>query len=328
MKSYDLYIFNLDVTLIHTVIDTTKKLYPRFVDYSKAVETLKMLYQEDTIKPVSGVHHLLDILRKHHKFLGIYSSCHPSLVELYIRNNLSSKKEDFDFVFSTVEQQIQKPSPHIVYIMMEKYRQIFGCEIRLDKVLIVGDSIADLSIAKNASVDFAAVLTGPTIQNDFLRAGLDNKYIFSSIKEVLTPPKSHGIVAVIQNKKKEFLLVREARLDSLYIDHWSGPHGKCENEDVLEEETVVRETQEECGVIIKPLRKLYTCCADTKVNTVSFWEAALCSPENFVFNIDLYEVNKVAWVPFQDIIGGKIPLYPGTKDFFKQYMQLKEVKHE
>lgn len=358
MRSYKLYAFDLDDTLIYTFENVTKNHYHRLaerlgfphpskdairqhwgeelfaslkaifgpmVDESKAIVCLQEEYQKSPIEPISGVHHMLDIMRKHNKFIGMYSSGHPSLMELSIHNSLSCNKMTFDLVLSTIEQKIAKPSPHIVFMMMEKYRHVFGHEVELDQVLVVGDSVSDLLVARNAGVDFAAVLTGATTKNDFLCAGLGFEWIFSSIKEAMTPPLDHSVVAVIRNRKNEYLLVKEARPDNPYLGHWSGPHGRCKSKDVLEEETVVRETQEECGVAVRPLRKLYTRHADTKVSTVSFWEAELLDPEVTVFNTSRSESDAIGWFPLGDITEGKVPLYLGTEDFFDQYVQHLEV---
>jgi ADP-ribose pyrophosphatase YjhB (NUDIX family) len=252
----------------------------------------------------------------------LYSSGHPSIIDLCIHSSLACKPEDFHFIFSTVEQQIEKPSPHIVFVMMEKYRQLFGKEVGASEALVVGDSVADFLMAKNAGVDFAAVLTGPTTPDDLLFAGLDSKWIFPSVKEALVSPSNHGVVAIIQNEENEFLLIKDGDPKHEYVGYWSGPHGVCNDEDVLEEETVVRETLEECGITVKPLRKLYTQTADTKVSTVSFWEAELTNQKNVTFKLDPREVSEIDWIPYEDIVNYKVPLYPGTKDFFNKYKQI------
>lgn len=361
MRSYEMYIFDVDDTLIRTSETVIKRHYPRFaeilgvpypgedkvrrhwggdlavslekifgipLDRSETIKTLRRLHQEHPIKPIDGVHRILDILRKYDKFIGLFSCGHPSIIELSIRNSLSRNKEDFDFIFSTVEQQIVKPSPHIVFAMMERYRQVIGNEVQLEQVLVIGDSVTDFLTAKNAKVDFAAVLTGPATRDDFVDAGLDAECIFPSIKEALVPPSDHGTVAIIPNRKNEFLLIQEARPDHPYYGHWAGPHGACELEDVLEEETVVRETLEECGIAVKPIQKLYTRYADTKVSTVSFWEAELQVTGKTTFNTSSREVGAITWFALKDIVGSKIPLYPGSKDFFEQYQQRESEKHE
>jgi len=361
MKSYEMYIFDLDDTLIRTFETATKLYYPRFSeilnfsypgddvvrtnwgkdliasleeifgslkDQNRAVTILENLIQESPIQPVDGIHQMLSVLKKHGKFIGLYSSSHPSLMELCLNRSLSDTREYFDFILSTIEQQILKPSPHIIFLMIEQYRKLFHREIELSKVLVVGDSVADFEIARNAEVDFAAVLTGPTSRDDFLKAGLNENWIFTSVKEALVPPSSHGVVAVIKNESDKFLLIKESRKSHPYIGHWSGPHGICKDEDILEEETVVRETQEESGLTVKPLRKLYTRAADTKVRTVSFWETEPISGDDLRFNSCHREVGAIAWYALKDIKSGKMPLYPGTRDFFNRYEKMEDVKND
>jgi len=349
MQSYDLYIFDLDDTLISTFSSITKRQYRRFAEImglrypgediirlhwgeklssslenifgtkigeGEAVKILEQIYLEDPIKSVGGVQHILSILRKHKKFIGVYSAGHPSLIKSNIRNSLSHDDGMFDFIFSTVENNIEKPSPYIVFAMMNKFRQTRGYDLSLNRVLVVGDSISDLLTARNAGVDFAAVLTGPTTKDDFRKVRLEADRIFPSIMEALSPPHKHGIVSVIKNENGEYLFIRESRLGNPYYGHWSGPHGRCKKDDVIEEETVVRETYEECGVKVLPIKKLYTRDADTKVNTVSFWEVSLLEFELVLNNIGQNESDAMAWFTISDILNEKIPLYPGTKDFF------------
>jgi 8-oxo-dGTP pyrophosphatase MutT (NUDIX family)/phosphoglycolate phosphatase-like HAD superfamily hydrolase len=352
MKSYEIYLFDLDDTLISTFETATQKYYPKLakllgvsypghsvvqkhwggdlnislekifggpVDYEQAMINLEKLHQEQPIKSFNGVERILNVLKKHKKFIGLYSSSYPQIMDLCIKNSLPVPSGNIDLILSTVEQGIAKPSPHTIYIMMEKYRQLTGKVAKLEQVLVIGDSVDDYLTAKKAKVDFAAVLTGPTPGNDFISAGLDSSWIFPSVKDVLLPPPKHGIVAIIKDELSRILLIQEARPGHPYIGHWSGPHGACENFDILEEETVVRETMEECGLSVTPLRKIYTRSADTKVKTVSFWEAKLISDENQVCDTSSREVGDFGWFDLDDIMSGKIPLYPGTKDFFSHY---------
>ena len=360
MRSYEIYIFDIDDTLICTFETVVEKHYPRLaeilgvpypgkdnvrrhwggdlavslerifgipLDRNEAIKTLQRFQQEHPFDLIDGVHRILEILRKHDKFIGLFTSGHPSKIDLSLQDSLSRNNEDFDFIFSTDEQQIAKPSPHIIFLMMEKYCQLFGNEVQLEQVLVIGDSVADFLTAINSKVDFAAVLTGPTTRDEFLKAGLNPKQIFPSVKEALIPPSNHGVVAVIRNELGEFLFIKESRPGHPYNGYWSGPHGVCEADDILEEETVVRETKEECGVIVKPLRKLYSRPADTKTSTVSFWEAELQIAEDVIFDISSREVGEIAWVSLDDIMTRKILLYPGTEDFFQHNTQMKEVNH-
>ncbi len=359
MKSYDLYLFDLDDTLIQSFFTATSLYYPQlakilgvsypgdevvrqnwrgdlFVSLEKIfripvvrdqiIEMMRKMYIENPVKPVEGVERILTISKKHNKFIGIYSSSFPPIMDLCITNSIPCPRSTIDFIFSTMEQQIPKPSPRIVFVMLEKYRQTHGLDPQLNRVLVVGDSIDDYKISKSANVDFAAVLTGPTARNDFIRAGLDPSRIFPTVKEAITPPTDHGVVAIIKDEPNKYLLIRESRPGHQYYGHWSGPHGVCETSDVLEEETVVRETFEECGINVKPLRILYQRTADTKVHTVSFWETQWFNSERRKFNICKREVGAIEWISLEDIQRGAVPLYPGTSDFFDHYLHFKGAK--
>ena len=287
MNSYSLYIFDLDDTLFPTYKNVIKYHYPKLADKlgveypgddvvsrywgkdlikslqgifkvvpNNVIDILLELHSEYKIEPFPNVRKILSTLKKHEKYVGIFTASFPDIMNYYINNYFVPKEKWFNFLLNTNAQHISKPSPHIVYLMMEKYRQVFKREIRLSEVVVIGDSLADYYTSKNAQVDFAAVLTGPTGRDEFIQAGLDQDHIYDSVQEALTPPDKHGIVAIIKNRQGEFLMVKETRPDSPYLNHWSGPHGRCIPDDIIEEETVVRETHEETGMLVRPLKKL------------------------------------------------------------------------
>lgn len=124
---------------------------------------------------------------------------------------------------------------------------------------------------------------------------------------------SHGVVVVIK-KDDKYLLVKEAR--DLLNGHWGPPHGRSNPEDINEEDVVIRETKEEIGLDVKPIKKLITMAADTKVKTVSFWLAERV--RNQEINIDENEISKYGWFTVDEALN--LPLYPGTKNFFEDIM--------
>lgn len=349
MQGYELYLFDVDDTLIRTFdtvsnthyrelayrlgvpfpsLDTIrstwggnlevslKAIFGERIDISHAQNILEELHSKMSIPPAGGAIHILDTLKKHGKFVGLFSSSIPSILDLGIRNSLKRKPDDFDFVFSTIEQDLEKPSAHIVFIAMEKYRQKFGRELNCEDVLVIGDSLVDYKTACNAGVDFAAILSGITTRQLFLGAGLKSDAIFDTIQHAVTAPEEHGVVAIIRDESGRYLLIEEARSGHQYEGHWSGPHGSCEPYDVIEEETVVREVWEEVGIYVRPRKKLYTRVADTKVKTVSFWETEQINSRTIQINATSREVRRVGWFDKKDILSGGIPLYPGTYDFF------------
>ncbi len=120
--------------------------------------------------------------------------------------------------------------------------------------------------------------------------------------------EQHGIVAIVRNNDK-FLLLEDAR--ELMLGKWAPPHGRCEISDMSEEDCVTRETYEETKLKVKPIKKLWTQKADTKVKTVSFWLVELLSQE---IEID-EESSSYGWFTIEEIL--KLKLYPGTENFFR-----------
>jgi len=119
---------------------------------------------------------------------------------------------------------------------------------------------------------------------------------------------NHGVVALII-KDNKILFLKDSR--DLMLDYWAPPHGRCEETDKNEEETVRREVFEETSLQVNPQRKLWTTKADTKVKTVSFWLAEFVSGE---VAIDKQESSEFNWFSLDEILDLK--LYPGTRDFF------------
>jgi len=121
---------------------------------------------------------------------------------------------------------------------------------------------------------------------------------------------SHGIVALVRNANGAFLLLEDAR--EPLKGHWAPPHGRCETADQTEEDGVIREVHEETGLTVRPIRKVLTQPADTKVKTVSFW---LVETDEGNVQID-EESSDFGW--FTPLEALTLPLYPGTKVFFEK----------
>lgn len=121
--------------------------------------------------------------------------------------------------------------------------------------------------------------------------------------------EGHGVVVIIKQDDK-ILFLKDSR--KLMLGYWGPPHGRCEPTDSSEEETVVREVMEETNLRVKPVKKLWTTEADTKIKTVSFWEAELNDGE---IKIDPAENSEYGWFTVDEALNLK--LYPGTKKFLK-----------
>lgn len=119
---------------------------------------------------------------------------------------------------------------------------------------------------------------------------------------------NHGVVAVVI-KNNKYLLLEDSKKPMRGC--WAPPHGKCEAVDSCEEDCVVREVLEESNLNVKPIRKLWTTEADTKVETVSFWLVEVVDGE---IKINKRESSNYGWFSLDEAL--KLKLYPGTKRFF------------
>jgi phosphoglycolate phosphatase-like HAD superfamily hydrolase/8-oxo-dGTP pyrophosphatase MutT (NUDIX family) len=349
MKSFQSYIFDLDDTLLNTLQGVTSIHYPLLAQRlglryrgeeavrrtwganlteclpeifegsctpERLMAELARIHEKHPLAPVEGAVQILRMLRKHGKFLSIVTAGSPSIVDTSIRRSLALEPEFFDVLYSTVLRKTAKPSPTILDEIVAEYGRARDATLAPEEILYVGDSLPDYLTARSYGVSFAAVTTGVHTREDFLAAGLTGDWIFPSVKEAMVPPESHGVVALIQNAAGEYLLVQEARQDNPYVGSWSGPHGRCIPEDILEEETVVRETLEECGIAVKPLHKVYERAADTRVDTVAFWETCAVSDLSRAYIAHAKEVAAIRWASLDEIREGRFELYPGTQDFF------------
>ena len=122
---------------------------------------------------------------------------------------------------------------------------------------------------------------------------------------------SHGVVAIIKDGDK-YLLIKESR--DLLNGHFGPPHGRSNPDDIDEMAVVIREVQEEVGLTVKPVRKLVTVPADTKVKTVSFWLVDVVGEMNI--KIDPSEASEYGWYTADEAL--KLTLYPGTRVFFEE----------
>lgn len=120
---------------------------------------------------------------------------------------------------------------------------------------------------------------------------------------------NHGVVAIIK-KDGRYLLLRDARKPMK--NFWGPPHGRCKEADVDERNSVKREVLEETNLIVRPMEKLWTAPADTKVNTVSFWLVEIVKDDEIRLNEESYEFG---WFTLEEAL--KLKLYPGTEKFFK-----------
>lgn len=358
MKSYKLYIFDFDDTLLLTFQKVINLYYPLLAQrlglvyqgeevvkqnwgghldsalpqifkgeatVHEIMEMLRILHIEHPAEAATGATRILKILKKHDKSLVIATSGDLEMVKSGVRTGLNLQPEFFDFIYSTSIYDTQKPSPDIIPTIQAIVTNRKHQDISIQDIVYIGDSLADYETAQSCGVDFYAITTGIHRLEDFLNAGLPQSNIFPGLSHAMTPDTQHGIVALIQNEAQEYLLVQEGRKHSPFYGAWSGPHGRCQPEDVLEEETVVREVIEECAFLVKPVRKVYERPADTKIKTVAFWECKPLQPVSEAKINDNIEISDLRWCSLEEIKSSKLRLYDGTKDYFYNHILLTKL---
>lgn len=293
---------------------------PSIFNTDKDIETLIYLLSElhQQYPPPSFPHarQILEILKRHGRHIALFTNNISSIVKKTLKVSLNMDESDFHAICYLTEQPFVKEAPETLSYILSQLNVNNHKDLTHDQVLIVGDSIRDMHMAQQGNSDFRALTTGITSHKEFLVAGQNKSDIFGSLEEALRANEEHGVVVLIKNSEGKLLMIKEGRKENKYFGRWSGPHGRCNASDVLEEETVVRETLEECGLNVRPIKKLYTRSADTKVKTVSFWSAEMIDTSQQPQITCEREVADIGWFSMDELIDPDFPLYPGTRDFF------------
>jgi 8-oxo-dGTP pyrophosphatase MutT (NUDIX family)/phosphoglycolate phosphatase-like HAD superfamily hydrolase len=350
-RSYRLYCFDLDDTLLATFSHVTGQLYPRLCERLKLpcpperkvrehwgepllqsltalfpgvddptdlLGELRSLHREHPPPAAPGARRILNILRRHGRHIAIFTSSDPVMADAALRGALDLDPDDLAALCIFSEHGSQKEDPGVLGLILDQVERRVGTPIPTRDVLVIGDDPRDGELARNGGTSFIGLTSGVYDAQTFRDQGWASDCLSLYISHALSAPTDHG-VAIIPDGRGKILLVQEGREGNPFFGSWSGPHGRCQPEDILEEETVVREAREECGVEVKPLRSLYTRKADTKVETVSFWLAPLREDSPLPRNACPREVTAVGWFPLQEVFSDSFSLYPGTRDFFRSF---------
>jgi len=132
------------------------------------VMTANTALLDDTVKTLS-------LLKQSGRNTAIVTTKYRYRVnEALVKYNIS---ELIDYIVGFEDVEIAKPSPEGLLKAIEH----FGNDEQ--SVLYIGDSLVDANTAANASVDFAAVTTGTTASQDFLK--LPHIYIAKNLTELM-----------------------------------------------------------------------------------------------------------------------------------------------
>lgn len=139
-----------------------------YVDKANKVMSAKTRFYEDTLPT-------LEKLRAEGAKIAIVSTkMRYRIVESF---EMQLKTHPYDLIIGLDDVSVPKPDPQGINNAMEKLG------VKPSEVLYIGDSYIDAETAVNAGVDFAAVTTGSTDKETFLK--YPHKAIGSSLSETL-----------------------------------------------------------------------------------------------------------------------------------------------
>lgn len=121
-------------------------------------------------------------------------------------------------------------------------------------------------------------------------------------------------LAIIQNDKKEYLLVQQQARDLGRLTHaWYPPGGHLERNESIEG-CLKRELKEELDVEIKPIREIAILPMDIKGEIAHFWECKLVKGEPKSDST----IKKFGFFSGEDV--KTLFLWPATRKFFEKYI--------
>jgi HAD superfamily hydrolase (TIGR01549 family) len=127
-----------------------------------------------------GVKELLPALSEKGIVLGLLSSRQSdSLVEKAQLSGLDLGL--FRFIFTEDKLEFKKPDARA---FEKPLQELANLGISREQTIYVGDHLGDYLAANGAGLEFFAVLTGVTSRKEFLSAGLQEKKILDSVKDL------------------------------------------------------------------------------------------------------------------------------------------------
>jgi phosphoglycolate phosphatase len=144
------------------------QLVSDFIFMADKVMKEKTVLYDDTVDT------LLKLKNSGHNTAIVTNKFHYRIIEVLEKFDIT---ELVDYIVGSEDVKVPKPSPEGLLKAIDFFRE--------DKslVLYIGDSHIDANTAASASVDFAAVLTGTTIMEEFLK--LPHIYIAKNLTELI-----------------------------------------------------------------------------------------------------------------------------------------------
>lgn len=145
--------------------DKVINIFAQVDEYSKS--KLK-----EIVKPLFGVRELLNSLKENNILCSIATTDLSTRATLAMEN-LNLKDYFIDIVGADLVENA-KPSPELVNYIIKKY------SLKLTDIVVIGDSIADLNMSKNANCRFIGVKTG-LYTDEFIE---NSQYLVSDLTQV------------------------------------------------------------------------------------------------------------------------------------------------
>ena len=120
---------------------------------------------------------------------------------------------------------------------------------------------------------------------------------------------SDAIVAVIRNGDKILLVERGAGVP--FTGYWGPLSGKVEPGE-SQEVAVVRESMEEVGLTVRPVRKVWENISTGGIYRLHWWLAEYVGGE---LALDKREANDARWVNAEEI--GRLKIFEGDREFYR-----------
>lgn len=121
-----------------------------------------------------------------------------------------------------------------------------------------------------------------------------------------------AIVVVIMKGDKILLIERAPR--GLYSGYWAPVSGKVEPGE-SQEEAVVRESMEEVGLTVWPVRKVWENISTSEIYRLHWWLAEYIGGE---LTLDKREASDARWLKVDEISGMKI--FEGDREFYERVL--------
>jgi 8-oxo-dGTP diphosphatase len=121
---------------------------------------------------------------------------------------------------------------------------------------------------------------------------------------------AEAVVPIIKNQGRVLVIRRAPGV--LLPGYWSPPSGRIEPEET-QEQAVVREAQEELGIEVRPLAKVWECPTDDGEFILHWWIVEAASLQ---LRPDPTEVADLRWVTREEFLALE-PTFAGDREFFR-----------